>query len=124
MTMNAASSPSRPRSPLQEAIPGNADSRDEGPEPPEKNFEVRQCFHRGTADAIPDVFKLLEMDMNSRKILEEALDSDMDFLKVLEEEEDSRAAAGERRRAAAARCGSRGGTTCCLAIHPLTLRKN
>ncbi len=37
--------------------------------------------------------------MNSRKILEEALDSDMDFLKVLEEEEDSRAAAGERRAA-------------------------
>ena len=100
MTMNAASSPLRPRSQPQEGIPGNVDSRDEGPEPPEKNFEVRQCFHRGTADAISDVLKLLEMAMNSRKILEEALDSDMDFLKVLEEEEeDSRAAAGERRAA-------------------------
>ena len=100
--MSAASSPSRPRSQPQEGIPGNADSRDEGPEPPETNLEVRQRFRRGTADAIPDVFKLLEMDMNFRKILEEALDSDMDFLKVLEEEEDFQAAAEERRAASLA----------------------
>ena len=107
MTMSAASSPSRPRSQPQEGIPGNADSRDEGPEPPEKNFEVHQYFHRGTADAISDILKLLEMAMNSREILEEALDSDKEFLKVLEEEGDSREAleAGAQRGICARRRG-------------------
>ncbi len=94
------------------------------------NFEAVQRFRQGTADSITDILKVLEkamdsllllVDPNSCKILEEALDSDMDFLKVLEEEEeesdtgmletgvdfvkvleeeeDSRAAAEERRAA-------------------------
>ena len=82
------------------------------------NFEAVQRFRQGTADSITDILKVLEkamdsllllVDPNSCKILEEALDSDMDFLKVLEEVEDSRAAAEHRAAFLALEAGAQRG---------------